>query len=515
MLRLFTVKNSSLMHIHILGICGTFMGGLAVLAQQAGHTVTGCDANVYPPMSTQLQSQGIQLSEGYGVEQLALAPDLFVIGNVVSRGNPLMEAILNRGLPYISGPQWMGEHILRDKWVLAVAGTHGKTTTSAMLAWILEFAGYAPGFLIGGVPMNFGVSARLSGAKDVNPAQASDFFVIEADEYDTAFFDKRSKFVHYHAKTAILNNLEYDHADIFPDIGAIETQFHHLVRTVPGIGRLIVNQDDAALARVMQRGCWSEKEGFGQAHAQVSEATAQGAQAAWTLQLCDETAGEDFEIFFQGESQGIVRWQLNGAHNRMNALAAIAAARHVGVHAAVAIEALAQFENVKRRMEVRGVAAGVTVVDDFAHHPTAIATTVQGLRRKLAAGSSPTATRILAVLEPRSNTMKLGVMKQALADSLAEADLVFAYSAMQANSLGAAAQSKAWSLADALSPLGAKLSVHHDIAQLVQALVSTARPGDHILVMSNGGFGGIHEKLLTALNDKALAAVDVKRVASA
>ncbi|MBX9901823.1 MAG: UDP-N-acetylmuramate:L-alanyl-gamma-D-glutamyl-meso-diaminopimelate ligase [Burkholderiaceae bacterium] len=500
------------MHIHILGICGTFMGGLAVLAQQAGHTVTGCDANVYPPMSTQLQSQGIQLTEGYGVEQLALAPDLFVIGNVVSRGNPLMEAILNRGLPYISGPQWMGEHILRDKWVLAVAGTHGKTTTSAMLAWILEFAGYAPGFLIGGVPMNFAVSARLSGANNVNPAQTSDFFVIEADEYDTAFFDKRSKFVHYHAKTAILNNLEYDHADIFPDIGAIETQFHHLVRTVPGIGRLIVNQDDAALARVMQRGCWSEKEGFGQAHALDGQVNA---QAAWTLQLCDETAGEDFEVFFQGESQGIVRWQLNGAHNRMNALAAIAAARHVGVHAAVAIEALAQFENVKRRMEVRGVAAGVTVVDDFAHHPTAIAATVQGLRRKLAAGSSPTATRILAVLEPRSNTMKLGVMKQALADSLAEADLVFAYSAMQANSLTSAAQSKAWSLADALSPLGAKLSVHNDIAQLVQALVSAALPGDHILVMSNGGFGGIHEKLLTALNDKALAAVDVKRVASA
>jgi UDP-N-acetylmuramate: L-alanyl-gamma-D-glutamyl-meso-diaminopimelate ligase len=521
MLRLFTVKNSSLMHIHILGICGTFMGGLAVLAQQAGHTVTGCDANVYPPMSTQLQSQGIQLTEGYGVEQLALAPDLFVIGNVVSRGNPLMEAILNQGLPTISGPQWMGEHILRDKWVLAVAGTHGKTTTSAMLAWILEFAGYAPGFLIGGVPMNFGVSARLSGANDVNSAQASDFFVIEADEYDTAFFDKRSKFVHYHAKTAILNNLEYDHADIFPDIGAIETQFHHLVRTVPGIGRLIVNQDDAALARVMQRGCWSEKEGFGQAHSQDSQhsqATSETAQAEWTLQLCNQTSGEDFEIFFQGESQGVVQWQLNGAHNRLNALAAIAAARHVGVHASVAIEALAQFENVKRRMEVRGVAAGVTVVDDFAHHPTAIATTVQGLRRKLAASSTQTASRILAVLEPRSNTMKLGVMKQALADSLAEADLVFAYSAMQANPLGAEAQTKpgaAWSLTDALSSLGAKLSVHHDIAQLVQELVLTALPGDHILVMSNGGFGGIHEKLLKALDENALAAVDVKRVANA
>ncbi|AZP13114.1 UDP-N-acetylmuramate:L-alanyl-gamma-D-glutamyl-meso-diaminopimelate ligase [Undibacterium parvum] len=459
------------MHIHILGICGTFMGGLAVLAKEAGHTVTGCDANVYPPMSTQLQAQGITLTEGFANEQVELAPDLFVIGNVVSRGNPLMEEILNRGLPYISGPQWMGEHILRNKWVLAVAGTHGKTTTSAMLAWILEFAGYAPGFLIGGVPLNFGISARLSGAN------ASDFFVIEADEYDTAFFDKRSKFVHYHAKTAILNNLEYDHADIFPDVAAIETQFHHLVRTVPGIGRLIVNGQEATLRNVLQRGCWSEVEFFADTeHAQ--------AQQGWSLRL---QRGEDFEVYFNGQLQGTVNWALNGAHNRMNALAAIAAAKHVGVLPALAIEALAQFVNVKRRMEVRGVAAGVTVVDDFAHHPTAITTTVEGLRRKL--GSA----RILAVLEPRSNTMKLGSMKQALPASLEQADLVFAYSASSGKDV------VGWDLAETLAPLGDKAKTFTDLDTLVAAIVAQARAGDTILAMSNGGFGGIHQKLLTAL----------------
>ena len=338
------------MHIHILGICGTFMGGLAVLAKQAGHTVTGCDANVYPPMSTQLEQQGIRLIEGFGPEQLDLKPDLFVIGNVVSRGNPLMEAILNRGLPYVSGPQWMGEHILRNKWVLAVAGTHGKTTTSSMLAWILEYAGYAPGFLIGGVPLNFGISARLHGNKE------SDFFVIEADEYDTAFFDKRSKFVHYHAKTAILNNLEYDHADIFPDLAAIETQFHHLVRTVPGLGRVVVNADEASLQRVLQRGCWSEKESFSGGAAEESD---------WQLRLID-SAADHFEVLYQGVVQGRVTWNITGAHNRMNALAAIAAARHVGVAPATAIEALSQFVNVKRRMEVRGEVNGVRVIDDFA-----------------------------------------------------------------------------------------------------------------------------------------------------
>ncbi|MFZ6688125.1 UDP-N-acetylmuramate:L-alanyl-gamma-D-glutamyl-meso-diaminopimelate ligase [Undibacterium sp. SXout11W] len=456
------------MHIHILGICGTFMGGLAVLAKEAGHTVTGCDANVYPPMSTQLEAQGIQLTQGFGAEQVALEPDLYVIGNVVSRGNPLMEEILNRGLPYVSGPQWMGEHILRDKWVLAVAGTHGKTTTSAMLTWILEYAGYAPGFLIGGVPLNFGISARLHGK------QSSDFFVIEADEYDTAFFDKRSKFVHYHAKTAILNNLEYDHADIFPDVTAIETQFHHLVRTVPGVGRLIVNGKDESLARVVARGCWSEKEFFGQ-------------DQAWRLVLSE---GEDFDVYFNDELQGTVHWQLNGEHNRQNALAAIAAARHVGVTPAIAIAALAEFVNVKRRMEIRGVERGVTVIDDFAHHPTAITTTVAGLRRKLGTA------RILAVLEPRSNTMKLGTMKQALPDSLKEADLVFGFGAHEGkDALG-------WDLAEALSPLGNKAQSFHQLPELVEAIVAVARPGDHVLVMSNGGFGGVHQKILTALKAK-------------
>jgi len=456
------------MHIHILGICGTFMGGLAVLAKEAGHTVTGCDANVYPPMSTQLQAQGIELTQGFGAEQVALQPDLYVIGNVVSRGNALMEEILNRGLPYVSGPQWMGEHILRDKWVLAVAGTHGKTTTSAMLTWILQYAGYAPGFLIGGVPLNFGISARLHGE------QASDFFVIEADEYDTAFFDKRSKFVHYHAKTAILNNLEYDHADIFPDVTAIETQFHHLVRTVPGVGRLIVNGKDESLARVLDRGCWSEKEFFGQ-------------DQAWRLVLFE---GEDFDVYFNDVLQGTVQWQLNGEHNRQNALAAIAAARHVGVTPTIAIAALAEFINVKRRMEIRGVEYGVTVIDDFAHHPTAITTTVAGLRRKVGAA------RILAVLEPRSNTMKLGTMKQALPDSLLEADLVFGFGAQDGkDALG-------WDLAEALSPLGGKVQSFNQLTTLVAAIVDKAKPGDYVLVMSNGGFGGVHQKLLTALKAK-------------
>ncbi|HWW04910.1 UDP-N-acetylmuramate:L-alanyl-gamma-D-glutamyl-meso-diaminopimelate ligase [Collimonas sp.] len=460
------------MHIHILGICGTFMGGLAVLAKQAGHKVTGCDANVYPPMSTQLEAQGISLIQGFGVEQTALQPDLYVIGNVVVRGNPLMEEILNRGLPYISGPQWIGEHILRDKWVLAVAGTHGKTTTSAMLAWILEDAGYDPGFLIGGVPMNFGISARLSGKTGADTAPSS-FFVIEADEYDTAFFDKRSKFVHYHAKTAILNNLEYDHADIFPDLAAIETQFHHLVRTIPGVGRLIVNAREPALQRVLERGCWSEKEFFGDD------------QQGWALRTQDNG---HFEVGFNGEPQGIVQWELSGEHNRMNALAAIAAARHVGVPPAQAISALSSFENVKRRMELRGSVRQIAVYDDFAHHPTAIATTVAGLRKKVGEA------RILAVLEPRSNTMKLGAMKQALPGSLSEADLVFGYGAK-----GNGKDALDWDLAAALQPLGDKASTYNELDQLVAAIVKAAKPGDQVLVMSNGGFGGVHQKILSAL----------------
>jgi UDP-N-acetylmuramate: L-alanyl-gamma-D-glutamyl-meso-diaminopimelate ligase len=457
--------------IHILGICGTFMGGIAALAKQAGHRVTGCDANVYPPMSTQLEAQGIDLIEGFGVEQLELKPDVFVIGNVVSRGNPLMEEILNRNLPYISGPQWLAQTILRDKWVLAVAGTHGKTTTSAMLAWILEYAGLSPSFLIGGVPQNFGISARLSSLPSPSGGELargqagggdSPFFVIEADEYDTAFFDKRSKFVHYHPRTAILNNLEFDHADIFADLNAIETQFHHLVRTVPGNGLIVSNGCEAALDRVLQCGCWTPVERF-------------GIDDGWQIDA-------DNRVTMRGKMQGILNWELLGEHNRQNALAALAAARHAGVPIAQGLAALSEFKNVKRRMEVRGIVNSITVYDDFAHHPTAIATTVGGLRHKI--GSE----RILAVLEPRSNTMKLGVMKDALPGSLKDADLVFCY----AGNLG-------WDARGALAPLGSKAIVEDDLGVLIEKIAAAAQPGDHILVMSNGGFGGIHEKLLKRL----------------
>lgn len=446
------------MHIHILGICGTFMGGLAVLAREAGHKVTGCDANVYPPMSTQLEAQGIALIEGYDPKQLDLKPDLFVIGNVVTRGNPLMEAILDRGLPYASGPQWLREHVLQGRWVLAVAGTHGKTTTSAMLAWVLEHAGLHPGFLIGGVPQNFGVSARLT---------ESPFFVIEADEYDTAFFDKRSKFVHYAPRTVVLNNLEYDHADIFPDLAAIETQFHHLVRTVPGNGLIVANGREEALDRVLARGAWTPVERF-------------GGDGAWQAGPADDSGV--FEVLHQGASRGRVLWDLSGEHNRMNALAAIAAARHAGVPVIGGVDALSGFKSVKRRMELRGVQRGVSVYDDFAHHPTAIATTVSGLRRK--AGRA----RILAVIEPRSNTMKLGVMKQALPGSLQDADRVYCYSG-----------GLNWDAAEALAPLGDRAEVHADLDALVRRIAGEAQSGDQVLVMSNGGFGGIHDKLLQQL----------------
>jgi UDP-N-acetylmuramate: L-alanyl-gamma-D-glutamyl-meso-diaminopimelate ligase len=442
-------------HIHILGICGTFMGGIAAIAKQAGYRVTGCDANVYPPMSTQLEAQGIELIEGWGVEQLDLKPDVFVIGNVVSRGNPLMEEILNRNLPYASGPQWLADTLLRDKWVLGVAGTHGKTTTTSMLAWILEHAGLNPGFLIGGVPQNFGISARIT---------ESPFFVIEADEYDTAFFDKRSKFVHYRPRTAILNNLEFDHADIFPDLAAIETQFHHLVRTVPGNGLVVCNGREESLQRVIKRGCWTPVEKF-------------GCDDGWNIDANDQ-------VSLNGEPQGTLKWDLLGEHNRMNALAALAAARHAGVPVAQGLAALSEFRNVKRRMEVRGTVNGITVYDDFAHHPTAIDTTVAGLRRKVGR------TRILAVLEPRSNTMKLGVMKDALPGSLKDADLVFCY----AGGLG-------WDAAGALAPLGDKAVVKEDLNDLIEAIAAAAKPGDHVLVMSNGGFGGIHEKLLKRLQN--------------
>ena len=446
------------MHIHILGICGTFMGGVALLARAAGPKFTGCDANVYPPMSTQLEEQGIGLVEGYDASQVDLAPDVFVVGNAVSRGNPLLEAILDRGLPYVSGPQWLAEHVLAGRWVLAVAGTHGKTTTTSLLAWMLEDAGLNPGFLVGGVPQNFGVSARLT---------ESPFFVIEADEYDTAFCDKRSKFVHYRPRTAILNNLEFDHADIFVDLAAIETQFHHLVRTIPASGRIVANAREQSLARVIERGCWSELEWFNDA-AQWSAATGVSeAEAVFSL---------------DGVEQGRVDMPLAGSHNRENALAAIAAARHVGVTPAQSIASLARFRGIKRRLELRGVVDGVRVYDDFAHHPTAIALTVGGLRRREPQG------RILAVLEPRSNTMKLGVMKAQLPASLVEADRIFCYGA----NLG-------WDAAQALAPLGDKAVVADDLGQLVAQIVAVARPGDQILVMSNGGFGGIHGKVLAAL----------------
>jgi len=474
------------MHIHILGICGTFMGGIAAIAKQAGHTVTGCDANVYPPMSTQLEQLGITLTQGWDPAQLEPHADVYVIGNVVSRGNPLMEAILDRGLPYVSGPQWLAETVLRDKWVLAVAGTHGKTTTTSMLTWILEDAGLDPGFLIGGVPENFGVSARLTD---------SAFFVIEADEYDTAFFDKRSKFVHYRPRTAILNNLEFDHADIFADLAAIQTQFHHLVRTVPGQGLLVVNGTDAHLATTLDKGCWTPVERFGvsdgwdcvdsgletsvDAHSNGGSDTSAGSKGRTAI---DGTGSHAWWVRFEGRDIAPLNWDILGGHNRLNALAAIAAARHAGVAPQAAVDALSRFRNVKRRLEDRGTVRGVTVIDDFAHHPTAIAETLAALRERVGSG------RILAVLEPRSNTMKQGVWKGELATSLQDAEAVFCYT----RGLG-------WDAAGALSPLGARLTATDDLGVLVAAIVRESRDGDTVLVMSNGGFDGIHGQLLDAL----------------
>ncbi|MFT3799870.1 MAG: UDP-N-acetylmuramate:L-alanyl-gamma-D-glutamyl-meso-diaminopimelate ligase [Burkholderiaceae bacterium] len=472
------------MHIHILGICGTFMGGIAAIARESGVRVTGCDANVYPPMSDQLRALGIDLVEGFDADQLSIAPDVWVIGNVVSRGNPLMEAILESGQPYESGPQWLADHVLRGRHVLAVAGTHGKTTTSSMLAWILDVAARdaqspgpvadprlaagEPGFLIGGVPGNFEISARLG---------RSPLFVIEADEYDTAFFDKRSKFVHYRPRTAILNNLEFDHADIFADLAAIETQFHHLVRTMAGSARLVVNGREESLARVLQRGCWSQLHTFG---------TASG----WHESDVAETpAASEFDVRFGERRIGRCRLELAGAHNRSNALAAIAAAAHVGVEPARAVDALGSFAGIRRRLETRGEVGEVVVIDDFAHHPTAIRTTIAGLRARLTPGQ-----RILAVLEPRSNTMKLGVMQAALPGSLAEADRVYCY-----------AGGVDWDVAAALSPLGARVRVERELPALADAIVADARPGDRVLVMSNGGFGGIHQRLLDGLRARVPA----------
>lgn len=433
------------------------MGGLATIARAAGHQVSGCDTGVYPPMSTQLESQGIVLTQGYGAEQVGLEPDLFVVGNVVSRGNPLMEAILERGLSYTSGPQWLSENILRNRWVLAVAGTHGKTTTSSMLAWILEYAGMEPGFLIGGVPRDFGLSARLGG---------SPFFVIEADEYDTAFFDKRSKFVHFCPRTAILNNLEFDHADIFADLAAIEQQFHHLVRIVPGNGLLVSNGQEASLERVLKQGCWTPVERI-------------GIESGWHAQMQSDGS----VAILQGDRvEGRLRWALPGAYNRMNALAALVAARHAGVPVEVATAALARFSGVKRRMEIRGCVHGITVYDDFAHHPTAIRATIEGLRARV--GDA----RLIAVLEPRSNTMKMGVWQDSLGTSLEAADRVFCYT-----------PDPGWDVARALGSLGTRAASRDDLGALVDAIVEEVAPGDHVLVMSNGGFGDIHEKLLEAI----------------
>jgi len=434
------------------------MGGVAAIAAAAGYNVTGCDTNVYPPMSDQLEALGIRLTEGFDAGQLALRPDVWIIGNVVTRGNPLMEAILDAGERYVSGPQWLAEEVLAGKQVIAVAGTHGKTTATSMLAWILERAGANPGFLIGGVPLDFPVSARLTPSRH---------FVIEADEYDTAFFDKRSKFVHYRPRIAVLNNLEYDHADIFPDLAAIERQFHHLVRTIPASGRIVANGADEALGRVLAQGAWTPVERFGVA-------------AGW--HSGEEQPDGSFEVLRAGRALGRIQWRLLGAHNRLNALAAVAAADAAGIAPGTAIEALCAFGGVRRRMEVKGRVRGITVYDDFAHHPTAIRTTLDGLRRREAGG------RILAVLEPRSNTMKRGVMKEALAPSLAAADRVYVYSA----GLG-------WDPAEALRPLGERAACLDDLERLVGAVARDAAPGDHVLVMSNGGFGGVHGKLLDAL----------------
>jgi UDP-N-acetylmuramate: L-alanyl-gamma-D-glutamyl-meso-diaminopimelate ligase len=449
-------------HLHILGICGTFMGGIAAIAKAAGYRVTGCDANVYPPMSDQLRSLGIELTEGFGEEQVKIRPDMWVIGNVVTRGNPLMEAILDRGERYVSGPQWFAEQVLAGKHVLAVAGTHGKTTVSAMLASILERAGLAPGFLIGGVPNDFPVSARHTESR---------FFVIEADEYDTAFFDKRSKFIHYRPRTAILNNIEFDHADIFDNLAAIERQFHHFVRTVPKSGRVIANGADESVKRVLTMGCWTPVDAFGVAD-------------GWQAGEPDEQGS--FEVSFAGQSLGQVRWPLLGAHNRLNALAALASARHVGVEPAAAIDALGSFGGVRRRMQLKGQARGVTVYDDFAHHPTAIRTTLEGLRQRVGKA------RILAVLDPRSNTMKRGVMKDALPPSFAQADRVYIYT----SGIG-------WDARSLFALLGARARCEEHLDPLIEAIAAEARAGDHVLIMSNGGFGGIHEKLLARLKARA------------
>jgi UDP-N-acetylmuramate: L-alanyl-gamma-D-glutamyl-meso-diaminopimelate ligase len=459
------------MHLHIIGICGTFMGGIAALARAAGHRVTGSDRNVYPPMSTQLAALGVDVIEGYHPDQVRLEPDVFVIGNVMSRGNPLIEAILDSGRPYESGPEWLARNVLRGRWVLAVAGTHGKTTTSSLLTSILEHARLAPGFLVGGVPLDFNVSARLG---------TGSHFVVEADEYDTAFFDKRAKFVHYRPRTVILNNLEHDHADIYPDVASIQRQFHLLLRSVPSNGRLVVNAADRNLAEVLAMGCWTPVERY------ASDAAI---TADWRAVADPASAWSRFSVYRGERHVGEVQWSMLGRHNAENGLAALVAAHHAGVDAEVAIEALGLFRGVRRRLEVRGTVDGIVVYDDFAHHPTAITSTLAGLRLKAGSG------RVIAVLEPRSNTMKLGTHKAALAESLRGADRVFVYKSPDVK----------WDVADAMRPLGSLVVVHDDLAQLSAAIVAESRSGDQLVLMSNGSFGGLHERLLAALQARSAA----------
>jgi UDP-N-acetylmuramate: L-alanyl-gamma-D-glutamyl-meso-diaminopimelate ligase len=463
-------------HVHILGIGGTFMGGVAAIAKAAGYRVTGSDLNVYPPMSTQLESLGVEMSSGYGAEQLNLKPDIVVVGNALSRGSPVIEAMLDRGMPYASGPQWLAEHVLSDRHVIAVTGTHGKTTTSAMLAWILEYSGLEPGFLIGGVAGNFEYSARLG---------KPPFFVIEADEYDTAFFDKRAKFVHYRPRTAILNNLEYDHADIYPDVASIRRQFNQLLRTVPAAGRLIVNGEDHELATTLGMGCWTPRETFGLLRSQ-QQGPDSTSSADWSARIAKDSAASRFTVYFEARAVAEVSWSLLGEHNVMNALAAIGAARHAGVTPTQAAQALNTFRGVKRRMEVRGVIDAVTVYDDFAHHPTAIETTLRGLRARVGGA------RIIAVLEPRSNTMKMGVHREQLAPALTLADFSWF---LNSPDLG-------WDLASSVASMGDRARLAPSVDELVKGLAAETRPGDHVLVMSNGGFGGLHDKLLTALRTR-------------
>ena len=462
------------MKIHILGICGTFMGGIAVLAKQAGHDVSGCDANVYPPMSTQLEEQGIRLCEGFYAADIPDDVDEVVIGNAMSRGNEAVEYVLNKNIAYSSGPEWLSKHVLNKRWVLAVAGTHGKTTTSSMLAWMLQYAGLSPGFLIGGIPANFGLSARIGD---------DPFFVVEADEYDTAFFDKRSKFVHYHPRTAVLNNLEFDHADIFENLDAIKKQFHHFVRTIPGDGLIVKNGDDENIASMLDMGCWSQTAAIHKSH--DAGADSGHSDDDWSIGKTSSD-GKYFEVLLDGKMVASVNWNLHGSHNRMNALAAIAAAQHAGVPVELSCEALKEFKGIKRRLEVRGVVNDITVYDDFAHHPTAIEETLTAMNEVRGEG------KVFAVLEPRSNTMRMGVHKDSLSNSWQQADEVCLYQP----------QGLEWNLADVVAQSKTPANIFDSTDKIIKHLLAQVKTGDHILIMSNGGFEAIHQRLIDAVTKK-------------